>query len=101
MARTNMTSKVTLASENARAYPVCNAQRPRLSTVRNELALPSHGRAWLKKLVQGVQRGAGSLNVGTMNGKNGEITEMMGRRKIEALCAQETRWKGSKARELG
>ena len=43
----------------------------------------------------------GTLNVGTMTGKGREIVDMMQRRKIEALCVQETRWKGKKARELG
>ena len=72
-----------------------------LTAVRNELGLPSQGRAWLKMLVQGVKLGADSLNVGMMNGKNGEIKEMMGGRKIEVVCVQETRWKGNKTRELG
>ena len=43
----------------------------------------------------------GTLNVGTMTGKGREIADMMERRRIDILCIQETRWKGSKARELG
>ena len=43
----------------------------------------------------------GSLNVGTMTGKGREIVDVMERRKIDILCVQETRWKGSKARNLG
>ena len=41
------------------------------------------------------------LNVGTMTGKARELVDMMQRRKVDILCVQETRWKGSKARSLG
>lgn len=30
-----------------------------------------------------------------------ELIDMMQRRKLDILCGQETRWKGSKARRLG
>ena len=43
----------------------------------------------------------GTLNVGSMTGKDSEIVDMMYRRKADILCVQETKWKGSKARELG
>ncbi|KAK3542975.1 hypothetical protein QTP70_008094, partial [Hemibagrus guttatus] len=43
----------------------------------------------------------GTLNVGTMTGKGRELAEMMERRKVDILCVQETRWKGSKARSIG
>ena len=43
----------------------------------------------------------GSLNVGTMTGKGRELADMMERRKLDILCVQETKWKGSKARKLG
>ena len=43
----------------------------------------------------------GTLNVGSMTGKGHEIVDMMQRRKIDVLCVQETKWKGSKARFLG
>ncbi|KAK4322781.1 hypothetical protein Pmani_006449 [Petrolisthes manimaculis] len=36
-----------------------------------------------------------------MTGRGREVADMMERRKIGVLCVQETRWKGSKARELG
>ncbi|MCJ8737952.1 hypothetical protein PDJAM_G00030000 [Pangasius djambal] len=42
----------------------------------------------------------GALNVGTMTGKGRELTDMMERRKVDILCVQETRWKGSKARSM-
>ncbi|KAK3532234.1 hypothetical protein QTP86_009512 [Hemibagrus guttatus] len=43
----------------------------------------------------------GTLNVGTMTGKGREPADMMERRKVDILCVQETRWKGSKARSIG
>ncbi|KAK3522999.1 hypothetical protein QTP86_010504 [Hemibagrus guttatus] len=43
----------------------------------------------------------GTLNVGTMTGKGRELADMMEIRKVDILCVQETRWKGSKARSIG
>ena len=43
----------------------------------------------------------GSLNVGTMNGKGRELVDVIERRKVDILCVQETKWKGSKARNIG
>ncbi|MCJ8736042.1 hypothetical protein PDJAM_G00254280 [Pangasius djambal] len=43
----------------------------------------------------------GTLNVGTMTGKGREKEYMMERRKVDILCVQETRWKGSNARSIG
>ncbi|KAK3508871.1 hypothetical protein QTP70_011009 [Hemibagrus guttatus] len=42
----------------------------------------------------------GTLNVGTMTGKGRELADMMERRKVDILCVQEIRWKGSKARSI-
>ncbi|KAK3554979.1 hypothetical protein QTP86_002411 [Hemibagrus guttatus] len=36
-----------------------------------------------------------------MHGKGRELADMMERRKVDILCVQETRWKGSKARSSG
>ena len=43
----------------------------------------------------------GTLNVGTMTGKGGELADMMMKRKVDIRCVQETRWKGSNARNIG
>ncbi|KAK3511370.1 hypothetical protein QTP70_005295 [Hemibagrus guttatus] len=43
----------------------------------------------------------GTLNVGTMTGKGRELADVMERRKVDILCVQETRWKGSKACSIG
>ncbi|XP_051775304.1 uncharacterized protein LOC127525948 [Erpetoichthys calabaricus] len=36
-----------------------------------------------------------------MTGKGRELADMMERRKVDILCVQETKWKGSKARWIG
>ncbi|KAI5104058.1 hypothetical protein C0J45_5684 [Silurus meridionalis] len=36
-----------------------------------------------------------------MTGKGREVADMMERRKVDTLCVQETKWKGSKARNIG
>ena len=43
----------------------------------------------------------GTLNVGTMTGKSRELANVMERRKVDALCVQQTRWKGEKAQCIG
>ena len=43
----------------------------------------------------------GTLNVGTMTGKGRELADMMLKRKVDILWVQETKWKGSKARNIG
>ena len=43
----------------------------------------------------------GTLNVGTMTGKGRDSADMMVKRKVDIQCVQETRWKGSKARNIG
>ena len=43
----------------------------------------------------------GTLNIGTMTGRERELADMMERRNVDILCLQETKWKGSKARNIG
>ena len=43
----------------------------------------------------------GTLNIGTMTGRGRELADMMKQRNIDILCLQETKWKGSKARNIG
>ena len=40
----------------------------------------------------------GTVNVGTMTDKGRELADVMVKRKVDILCVQETRWKGSKVR---
>ena len=43
----------------------------------------------------------GTLNIETMAGKEKELADMMERRNVDKLCLQETKWKGSKTRNIG
>ena len=54
-----------------------------------------------KRKVRSVSLKFGTLNVGTITGKSRELADMMERRKVHILCVQVTRWKGSKARNIG
>ena len=42
-----------------------------------------------------------SLNVGSMTGRSGEIVQLVRTNSLQVLCVQETKWKGSKAIEIG
>ena len=41
------------------------------------------------------------MNVGSMTGRGQQVVDFMERTKINIMCVQETKWKGSKSRELG
>ena len=42
-----------------------------------------------------------TLNIGTMIGRGRELADMMERGNVDILCLQETKWKGSKVRNIG
>ena len=42
-----------------------------------------------------------TANIGSMTGKSSDIANIMHRRKIMIVCVQETKWKYSKAKEIG
>ena len=42
----------------------------------------------------------GTLNIGTMTGRGRELADLMEQRNVDILCLQETKWKGSKARNI-
>ena len=43
----------------------------------------------------------GILNIKTMNGRERELEDLMEQRNVDILCLQKTKWKGSKARNIG
>ena len=43
----------------------------------------------------------GIFNIETMTGRGRELANMMERRNVDILCLQETKWKGSKASNIG
>ncbi|XP_063613540.1 craniofacial development protein 2-like [Penaeus indicus] len=90
---------VLLASENARASPVCDAHHQPRDGVKNIKRVPSAQRRRLKKRV-GEWRCA-TWNIGTMTGRSREIAETMKQRKVKILCVQEVRWRDGGVREIG
>ena len=36
-----------------------------------------------------------------MTGRSGEVVHLMARKNLQVLCVQVTKWRGSKAREIG
>ena len=42
-----------------------------------------------------------TLNIETMTGRGRELADMMKQRNVYVLCLQETKWKGSKMRNIG
>ena len=53
-----------------------------------------------RRKAKSVEVRAATLNVGSMTGKGRELVDMMERRKVDILCVQETKWKGSKTRGI-
>src|SRR5207248_1860595 len=43
----------------------------------------------------------GTVNVGTLRGREAELVDMAGRRSLDFCCLQETRWRGGSTRVLG
>ena len=43
----------------------------------------------------------GTLNIETMTRRGRELVDLIKRRNVDILCLQETKWKGSKARNIG
>ena len=54
-----------------------------------------------RRKAKSVEVRAATLNVASMTGKGRELIDMMERRKVDILCVQETKWKGSKAKSIG
>ena len=61
---------------------------------RSALSSPSPGRS-VKLARGGCGLRIGSANVGMMQGRSGEVVEVVGRRRLEFCCLQETRKSGT------
>ena len=104
-----MKMRMENGQRNARASPVCDAQRDRRGAVESGQRLPYQERMPLKKLAQQRRKEddrkrkmkIATLNVGTVNGRGRGVVDVMQRKKVEILCVQETRWNGQTAKELG
>ncbi|KAK6762979.1 hypothetical protein RB195_023618 [Necator americanus] len=88
----------------ARAYPRSDAHYPRPGNVANMRELSARGRSRPKKLVRHRQQHPvrlATLNVATLTAKSRELADSLRKRCVDICCVQETRFKGSKSRELG
>ncbi|XP_047502956.1 uncharacterized protein LOC125048336 [Penaeus chinensis] len=93
----------------ARAYPGGDGRGHRRTLAKNGLRLPYHERIRLKKIAQRRKKSVGEMTevklgtliVGSMTSRGHELVDLMERIKVKAICLQETKWKGSKTRELG
>lgn len=70
-------------------------------SVRNKQKFPCRRPIKLKKLVRKVKLRLGSLKCRRDDGKGTGVEEDDEKRKIGILCVQETRWKSSRAKEIG
>ncbi|RWR99635.1 hypothetical protein B4U79_01873, partial [Dinothrombium tinctorium] len=77
-----------------------DARRLRSNDVTNRRGLPASGRGRLKKRVQ-LQLRLGTINIGTMTGRSRELADALKSRRIDIACVQETKWTGTKARDIG
>ena len=57
---------------------------------------PCHGYG-----TEGEKLRIGTVNVGTLRGREGEVVDMVKRRGLDLCCLQESRWKGGGARGMG
>ncbi|XP_046975612.1 uncharacterized protein LOC124541716 [Vanessa cardui] len=92
-------------NDRARAYPTGDAQEQHPAPVGNGQGLShQNGRVRRKKRARSVREvklRCASWNVGTMSGRGRELADVLKRRRINAACLQETKWKGARAREIG
>ncbi|KAK3506915.1 hypothetical protein QTP70_031190, partial [Hemibagrus guttatus] len=92
--------KGTINAESTNFIP--DRSRPRLTTTAiGAVDLQGAGGNWATV----GRRSRGGRRVRRQRekrkGKGRELADMMERRKVDILCVQETRWKGSKARSIG
>ena len=68
--------------------------------MKNEQGFSYFGRVRVKKLVHNVKLRLTTLNIGTLTGKGMELVDTLIKRRVNIACLQETKWVGSKAKEL-
>lgn len=82
---------------NTRAYPRSDANA---TSAKHARAFPqSDGMDKNNHSHQNIR--LATWNVGSLTGRSQELAETLKRRNINICCVQETRWKGSKSRDLG
>ena len=76
------------------------APQRRPVAVKNEQGFSYFERVRVKKLVHNVKLRLATLNIGTLIGKGMELVDTLIRRRVNIACLQETKWAGSKVKEL-
>ncbi|KAI5621014.1 separin isoform X1 [Silurus asotus] len=87
--------------EGLRSALELTARAPRLHRDLGSGAACSEAFTDCARILRALEVRVGTLNVGTMTGKGREVADMMEKRKVDMLCVQETKWKGSKSRNIG
>lgn len=88
--------------DRVRAYPLGDARQQHPATRTSGQGLLHHsGRVQRKKQAREIRLRYTSWNIGTMTGRAKELADVLKRRRINVACLQETKWKGTKAREIG
>ena len=62
--------------------------------------LPGHHQTVIKLPGDSLKFRVGTLNVGTLRGRAGEVVETISRRNVDICCLQEVRWRGASARMI-
>ncbi|XP_063544352.1 craniofacial development protein 2-like [Cydia strobilella] len=70
-------------------------------SARNARAYPQSDGRGTEPAHQNHKLRIASWNVGSMTGRSAELAEVLLRGRINACCVQETKWKGSKSRQIG
>ncbi|XP_047989938.1 uncharacterized protein LOC125229188 [Leguminivora glycinivorella] len=83
----------------ARAYPISDDKNQ--GGNENARASPQSDETVTREMRRQPKMRFASWNVGSMTGRSAELSEVLHRRRINICCIQETKWKGSKARNIG
>ncbi|KAK3556064.1 hypothetical protein QTP70_004385 [Hemibagrus guttatus] len=99
-ARSAKLSSVLILLDLSAAFDTVN-HKTLLSTLRS-LGICGTAWEWFASYLDGRSYQLISSTCGIPDtGKGRELADVMERRKVDILCVQETRWKGSKARSIG
>ncbi|XP_063537823.1 uncharacterized protein LOC134747173 [Cydia strobilella] len=100
-----MNQRKRKCKSNARASPVSDDNANYATHLEN-----NHARAYpqsdgkdknSRSQTNITQLRLATWNLGTMTGRSYEISEILKARHIDVCCVQETKWKGSKSRDIG
>ena len=68
--------------------------------VKNEHEFSYFERVRVKKIVHNVKLRLASLNIRSLTDKRMELVDTLIRKRVDIVCLQETKWVGSKAKDI-